>query len=198
MKLYVGLGNPGIKYKNTRHNAGFLVLDRFAELAKVDIDKSDFKGLFTSFNYEGERIFLLKPQTFMNLSGQSVVQIMNFYKITIDELYVIYDDMDLSPGNIRLKEEGTSGGQKGMQNIIELLGTNKFKRIRVGIGKPLYDGVDHVLQVPTGDEAELFNSGIEKASLALRDILNNDFSKVMKKYNKKEKKVEPSEEPPTD
>lgn len=198
MKLYVGLGNPGAKYKNTRHNAGFLALDRFAELAKVDIDKNDFKGLFTSFNYEGERIFLLKPQTFMNLSGQSVIQIMNFYKIDIDELYVVYDDMDLSPGNIRLKEEGSSGGQKGMQNIIELLGTSTFKRIRVGIGKPQYDGVDHVLQVPTGEEATEFLKGVEKASLALRDLLNDDFSKVMKKYNKKEKKVQQSEDPPAD
>lgn len=193
MKLFVGLGNPGAKYKNTRHNAGFLALEKFAELAKVDIDKSDFKGQFTSFNYEGEKIFLLKPQTFMNLSGQSVVAFMNFYKIEIDELYVVYDDMDLSPGNIRLKEEGSSGGQKGMQNIIELLGTTNFKRIRIGIGKPLYDGVDHVLQVPTGDEATLFLDGITKASHALRDLLKDDFAKVMKKYNTKEVKGPPGD-----
>lgn len=188
MKLFVGLGNPGSKYKNTRHNAGFLALDKFAENAKVDIDKSDFKGLFASFTFEGEKIYLLKPQTFMNLSGQAVVAIMNFFKISEDELYVIYDDMDLSPGNIRLKEEGSSGGQKGMQNIIELLGTTNFKRIRIGIGKPIYDGVDHVLQVPTGPEADEFLKGVNKASEAIRDLLKNDFNAVMKKYNQKEPK----------
>ena len=142
MKLFVGLGNPGKKYENTRHNAGFLALDKFAEIAKVDIDKSDFKGLFTSFTYNAEKIYLLKPQTYMNLSGQSVVSLMNFFKIEVDELYVIYDDMDISPGQIRLKEDGSSGGHKGMQNIIELLGTTNIKRIRIGIGKPEHDGVD--------------------------------------------------------
>lgn len=187
MKLFVGLGNPGTKYKDTRHNAGFLALDKFAELARVDIDKKDFKGLFTSFNFEGERIFLFKPQTFMNLSGQALVQIMNFFKIDINDVYILYDDMDLSPGNIRLKEEGTSGGQKGMQNIIELLGTTAIKRIRIGIGKPQFDGVDHVLTVPTGEEKEAFLAGIDKASSAIKDLLKEDFSDVMKKYNQKEK-----------
>lgn len=188
MKLFVGLGNPGAKYKDTRHNAGFLALDKFAEMAAVDIDKSEFKGLFTSFNFEGERIFLFKPQTFMNLSGQAVVQIMNFFKIDLDELYVIYDDMDLSPGNIRLKEDGSSGGQKGMQNIVELLGTTNIKRIRIGIGKPAYDGVDHVLTVPTGDEKVAFLAGIDKASNALKLLLKEEFKDVMTKFNQKEKK----------
>lgn len=189
MKLFVGLGNPGKKYEKTRHNAGFLALDAFAELAKVEIDKSDFKGHYTSFTFEGEKIYLLKPQTFMNLSGFSVISFMRFFKLEESELYVIYDDMDLAPGHIRIKEEGSSGGQKGMQNIIELLGTSQFKRIRIGIGKPLYDGVDHVLQVPSGDEAVLFNEGVKKASSALKDILTNDFSEVMKKYNTKEVSV---------
>lgn len=193
MKLIVGLGNPGKKYENTRHNAGFLALDSFAEMAKADNFKSDFKGLFSSFDFEGERIFLFKPQTFMNLSGQAVVQIMNFFKITTDELYILYDDMDLTPGNIRLKEEGSSGGQKGMQNIIELLGTNNIKRIRIGIGKPIFDGVDHVLTVPQGAEKELFREGIKKASLALRDLLTKDFKKVSISYNKKEEPPKPSE-----
>lgn len=193
MKIFVGLGNPGGKYKNTRHNAGFLALDAFALLAKVEIDKSDFKSRYTSFLYEGERIILVKPQTFMNLSGQAVVQVMNFFKADIADLIVVYDDMDLSPGNIRLKEEGSSGGQNGMQNIIDLLGRQDFKRIRIGIGKPRYDGIDHVLQVPTGEEGTLFLEGITKASLALRDLLTHDFSEVMKKYNKKEKVIKSSD-----
>ncbi len=186
MKLFVGLGNPGKKYEKTRHNAGFLALDAFAELAKVEIDKSDFKGLYTSFTFEGEKIYLLKPQTFMNLSGQSVLSFMQFFKVDVSELYVIYDDMDLAPGHIRIKEEGSSGGQKGMQNIIELLGTSNFKRIRIGIGKPLYDGVDHVLTTPNGEEAIQFNEGIKKASSAVKDLLTNDFGAVMNKYNTKE------------
>ena len=188
MKLFVGLGNPGAKYKDTRHNAGFLALDKFAEMAAVDIDKNDFKGLFTSFNFAGERIFLFKPQTFMNLSGQAVVQIMNFFKIDVDELYVIYDDMDLSPGNIRLKEDGTSGGQKGMQNIIELVGSSNIKRIRIGIGKPIYDGVDHVLTAPTGEEKTAFLTGVDKASNAIKSLLKEEFKDVMTKFNQKEKK----------
>ncbi|OQA78329.1 MAG: Peptidyl-tRNA hydrolase [Tenericutes bacterium ADurb.Bin239] len=193
MKLFVGLGNPGKKYENTRHNAGFLVLDKFADMAKVDIDKKDFKGLFTSFMYNEEKIYLLKPQTYMNLSGESVIQFMNFFKIEISELYVIYDDMDISPGQIRLKEEGSSGGHKGMQNIIELLGREDFKRIRVGIGKPEYDGVDYVLQKVTDEEKAVFLEGVIKASLALRDLLNEDFNAVMNKNNRKEPKPIPSD-----
>ncbi|HOE54292.1 MAG: aminoacyl-tRNA hydrolase [Bacilli bacterium] len=193
MKLFVGLGNPGKKYENTRHNAGFLALDKFAEIAKVDIDKSDFKGLFTSFTYNAEKIYLLKPQTYMNLSGQSVVSLMNFFKIEVDELYVIYDDMDISPGQIRLKEDGSSGGHKGMQNIIELLGTTNIKRIRIGIGKPEHDGVDHVLQKLTDEDKKIFMEGVTKASVAVRDLLNEDFNTVMNKNNRKEPKPPPSD-----
>ena len=193
MKLFVGLGNPGKKYENTRHNAGFLALDKFAEIAKVDIDKSDFKGLFTSFTYNAEKIYLLKPQTYMNLSGQSVVSLMNFFKIEVDELYVIYDDMDISPGQIRLKEDGSSGGHKGMQNIIELLGTTNIKRIRIGIGKPEHDGVDHVLQKLTDEDKKIFMEGVTKASVAVSDLLNEDFNTVMNKNNRKEPKPPPSD-----
>jgi PTH1 family peptidyl-tRNA hydrolase len=193
MKLFVGLGNPGKKYENTRHNAGFLALDKFAEIAKVDIDKSDFKGIFTSFTYNAEKIYLLKPQTYMNLSGQSVVSLMNFFKIEVDELYVIYDDMDISPGQIRLKEDGSSGGHKGMQNIIELLGTTNIKRIRIGIGKPEHDGVDHVLQKLTDEDKKIFMEGVTKASVAVRDLLNEDFNTVMNKNNRKEPKPPPSD-----
>ena len=193
MKLFVGLGNPGKKYENTRHNAGFLALDKFAEIAKVDIDKSDFKGLFTSFTYNAEKMYLLKPQTYMNLSGQSVVSLMNFFKIEVDELYVIYDDMDISPGQIRLKEDGSSGGHKGMQNIIELLGTTNIKRIRIGIGKPEHDGVDHVLQKLTDEDKKIFMEGVTKASVAVRDLLNEDFNTVMNKNNRKEPRPPPSD-----
>lgn len=191
MKLFVGLGNPGRKYENTRHNAGFLVIDKLAEKAQVDVDKKSFNGLYTSFTYNGEKIFLLKPQTFMNLSGRSVLAIQQFYKIDLDDVYIIYDDMDLSPGNIRLKVEGSSGGQKGMEDIINVFSTNKIKRIRVGIGKASYDSVDHVLTKPRGEEKEIFDEGINKAVAAIIEILNNDFLSAMQKYNKKEEKDKP-------
>ena len=129
----------------------------------------------------------------MNLSGQSVVSLMNFFKIEVDELYVIYDDMDISPGQIRLKEDGSSGGHKGMQNIIELLGTTNIKRIRIGIGKPEHDGVDHVLQKLTDEDKKIFMEGVTKASVAVRDLLNEDFNTVMNKNNRKEPKPPPSD-----
>lgn len=193
MKLFIGLGNPGPKYKNTRHNAGFLALDEFARLAQVDIDKSDFKSLYTVFVHNGEKIYLVKPQTFMNLSGEALVMFLNFYKIDIADVVVIYDDMDLAPGNIRIKKEGSSGGQKGIQNIITLTGTSNIARIRIGIGKPLYDGVDHVLDVPREEELVLFKKGIELAASAIKDILLKDIEFAMKKYNVKEKKIQTSE-----
>ncbi|HZJ89252.1 MAG TPA: aminoacyl-tRNA hydrolase [Bacilli bacterium] len=191
MKLFVGLGNPGRKYENTRHNAGFLVVDKLAEKAQVDIDKKAFNGLYTFFTFNGEKVFLLKPQTFMNLSGRSVLAIKQFYKIDLDNIFIIYDDMDLSPGNIRLKLEGSSGGQKGMEDIINVFSTNKIKRIRVGIGKASYDSVDHVLTKPTGAEKEKFEQGINKAVAAIIEILNNDFITAMQKYNKKEETDKP-------
>lgn len=186
MKLIVGLGNPGRKYEGTRHNAGFLVVDAFSEIVKADIDKADFKGVFTSFDFEGERIFLFKPHTFMNLSGEAVVAITNFFKIDMQDVIVIYDDMDLSPGNIRLKPNGGSGGQKGIQNIIDLTGTSNLKRIRIGIGKPEFNGVDHVLQKPGAGELILFENGIKAGVNALKDILSDGFEFAMKKYNQKE------------
>ena len=119
MKLIVGLGNPG-KNEKTRHNIGYRVIDAIAEKAKIDVDKKDFKGLFAKFLHNNEEIVLFKPTTYMNLSGEAVVQIMNFYKIEIENILIIYDDMSLSTGQVRLRMGGSSGGQKGMQNIIDL------------------------------------------------------------------------------
>lgn len=186
MKLIVGLGNPGRKYEDTRHNAGFLAIDVFAAKAQVDIDKVNFGGLYTSFSFNDFKVFLLKPQTYMNLSGRSLLSLMQFFKISVEDVIIIYDDMDLTPGNIRLKEEGSSGGQKGMEDIINVLNTNKIKRIRIGIGKPKYDGIDHVLTKPQGEEKKLFTNGINKAANAVLDILKHGFTFAMQKYNKKE------------
>ena len=183
MKLIVGLGNPGKKYEHTRHNMGFDVIDLFSELAQIDIDKESFKGLLGRGKVFDEDVLLLKPQTFMNLSGESVWQVVSFFKINLEDIIVIYDDMDLEPGRIRLRPGGSSGGHNGIKNIIEHLGTENIKRIRVGIGKPTYDTIDYVLSKPSKEERVLIDEAIVNAANAIKDILKDNFDKAMTKYN---------------
>ena len=183
MKLIVGLGNPGKKYEHTRHNMGFDTLDLFADLAMIDIDKESFKGLVGRGKLFGQDVLLLKPQTFMNLSGESVREIVNYFKIEIEDILVIYDDMALEPGRIRLRPSGSSGGHKGMQNIIEHLGTEDIKRIRIGIGEPTYDTIDYVLSKPTKDEKSQIEEAINEAVEAIKTYLKNNFEIAMNKFN---------------
>ena len=183
MKLIVGLGNPGKKYEHTRHNMGFDVVDLFSELAQIDIDKDVFKGLVGRGKVFDEDVYLLKPQTFMNLSGESVREIVSYFKIPKEDIIVIYDDLDLEPGKIRLRLSGSSGGHRGIQNIIEQLGTENIKRIRIGIGKPTYDTIDYVLGKPLKEEQVLIDEAIKKAVDALKEILKNNFDSAMNKYN---------------
>lgn len=183
MKLIVGLGNPGKKYEHTRHNMGFDVVDLFAEQAKIDIDKEAFKGLVGRGKVYDEDVYILKPQTFMNLSGESVQEIVNYFKIDLEDIIVIYDDMALVPGKIRLRPSGSSGGHKGMQNIIQHLGSEDIKRIRIGIGEPTYDTIDYVLSKPLKEESLLINDSIALAVDALKETLKENFDKAMTKYN---------------
>ena len=183
MKLIVGLGNPGRKYEHTRHNMGFDVVDLFSELAQIDIDKESFKGLVGRGKVFDEDVYLLKPQTFMNLSGESVREFVSYFNVNIEDIVVVFDDMALPPGKIRLRPSGSSGGHKGMQNIIDQLGTSDIKRIRVGIGEPTYDTIDYVLSKPTKEEKVLIDEAIVEASNALKDILKDNFDKAMTKYN---------------
>ena len=184
MKLIVGLGNPGKEYEGTRHNCGFMVLDRVAEMFKLDIDRSKFKGEYVKFKYETEDVIFFKPMTFMNLSGTAVREIVNFYKINIEDIVVVYDDMALEVGTIRLRLKGSSGGQKGMQNIIENLGTEDIKRIRVGIGEPPYNNaIDYVLGKPKDEEKELLDKAIKNAANAVESFLIDGFPKTMCKFN---------------
>ena len=185
MKLIVGLGNPGKKYEHTRHNMGFDTVDLFSELAQIDIDKEAFKGLVGRGKVFDEDVYLLKPQTFMNLSGESVREIVSYFKIPVEDVIVIYDDMDLEPGMIRLRLSGSSGGHKGIQNIIEQLGTPNIKRIRIGIGKPEFDTIDYVLSKPLKDERPLIDEAIDTAVEALKEILKNGFDSAMNKFNRK-------------
>lgn len=183
MKLIVGLGNPGKKYEHTRHNMGFDVIDIFSDLAKIDIDKEAFKGLVGRGKIFEEDVYLLKPQTYMNLSGESVREIVSYFKIPKEDIIVIYDDLDLEPGKIRLRLSGSSGGHRGIQNIIENLGSEEIKRIRIGIGKPTYDTIDYVLGKPLKDEKVLIDEAINRAVEALKEILKNGFDSAMNKFN---------------
>lgn len=183
MKLIVGLGNPGKEYELTRHNCGFRVLDALADVLSLEFDKDGFKGIYSKFKLDDEDVILFKPQTFMNLSGTAVQEISHFYKINLEDIVVVYDDMAIKPGLIRLRLNGSSGGQKGMQNIIDNLGSQDIKRIRIGIGEPQGGGIDFVLGKPQGIDKEKIDNAILKGRDALRDFLNKDFHYSMSKYN---------------
>ncbi len=183
MKLIVGLGNPGKEYGKTRHNMGFMALDAFALKMQVDIDKEDFHGIYGRLRLDKDDYLLLKPLTYMNLSGQSVRAICDYFKIACSDIIVIYDEMALPPGKIRLREKGSSGGHKGMQSIIDYMGSSEIKRIRIGIGEPTYNVIDYVLGKPSSDEQALIDEAIVKAVEALSMIVNQDFHHAMSKYN---------------
>ena len=181
MKLIVGLGNPGKEYAGTRHNCGFMVIDRLASKLNVDVDQNKFKGLYAKVKYHGEDIILLKPQTYMNLSGESVNAVMNFFKIDKEDLLVIYDDLDMPVGKLRLRKTGSAGGHNG---IIAHLNSQDFKRIRVGIDRHKYMNVaDYVLSRFSKVESEAIEQGIENAANAVLDYLDNDFNHAMNYYN---------------
>ena len=187
MKLIVGLGNPGKEYEHTRHNMGYDVVDLFASSLGFDIDKAGFKGLYTKVKYFNEDIILLKPTTYMNLSGDSIVLLKNYFKIDIEDIIIIYDDMDTKVGNIRLKIKGSSGGHNGIKSIIANLKTEEFKRIRVGIGKPAFNIIDYVLSKPSSEEQELINKALQDAVDALKISIKESFNKAMTIYNKENK-----------
>lgn len=185
MKLIVGLGNPGKKYENTRHNTGFAVIDRTLAKLNVELDKNKFNADYTMINRNGEKIYILKPLTYMNLSGEAVVPFMKYFGIEPEDLVVVHDDLDLPVGKIRLRQSGSCGGQNGMRNIIDLLGDSNIKRIRVGIGKdPLIPVVDYVLGKTKKEDLEVYNQALDKASDALIYWLDHDdFSKAMSNFN---------------
>lgn len=191
MKLVVGLGNPGKEYENTRHNMGFLCVDRFMDMAGGVFDKTDFKGVYGIIRNPsfGESIVVLKPTTYMNLSGESVRLLLDFYKIDPEDVLVVYDEMAIPEGQIRLRKKGSSGGHKGMQSIITNLGTDEIKRIRIGIGEPpSKDAVNFVLGKVSKESAPLVDEALHEGALAIRDILLRDFDYAMNIYNGKGKK----------
>ena len=183
MKLIVGLGNPGKKYAGTRHNMGFMAIDLLSDLSQIDVDKEVFHGLVGRGSIFDEDVILFKPTTYMNLSGEAVREIVNYFKIDLEDIIVICDDMALPVGQIRLRVKGSSGGQKGLQNIIDNLHSEDFKRIRIGIGEPEFDAVDYVLGKPLKEEQPLIDEAIKNAVEAIKEALKSDFERAMNKFN---------------
>ena len=184
MKLIVGLGNPGKKYEHTRHNMGFDAIDLLADQARIDVDKEIFHGLLGRGSIHEEDVMLFKPTTYMNVSGTAVKEVVDYFKIPLEDIIVIFDDMALEVGHIRLRKEGSSGGHKGMANIIDLLHSQNIKRIRIGIGEPgEWDTVDYVLSKPLKDERPLVEEAINNAVEAVKEALKSDFDRAMNKFN---------------
>ena len=186
MRLFVGLGNPGKKYEKTRHNAGFFVIDKLLEKLDIKLDEEMCNAFYTIYRNGREKVIIAKPQTYMNLSGEAVLGLMKYYKLTPDDIVVVHDDLDLPVGRIRLRTSGSSGGQKGMGNIIDLLHTQDIKRIRIGIGNDKQiDVKDYVLGKVKKEDFKTYEESADKAAEALKYYLKEkDFSKVMSIYNR--------------
>ena len=186
MYLIVGLGNPGDKYRYTKHNVGFMVLDYFASVHNISISRIKHKAVLGEGLIGQEKVILAKPQTYMNLSGESVLELMHWYKGEITKLIVVYDDVDLAVGRIRIRPEGSSGTHNGMKSIIYNLNADKFPRVRVGIGKqPDYmDLADYVMSRFSEEEIPLMEEAVKRAALAIEEIIKNGISSAMNKYNR--------------
>ena len=186
MYIIVGLGNPGSKYENTRHNMGFKAIDAMASEFGIDVNRAKFKGLIGEGRIGSEKVILLKPQTYMNLSGEAVHEAVQFYKIPADHVLVIYDDVSLPVGKLRVRPTGSAGGHNGIKNIIAHLGTQEFPRIKIGTGAPAGGGaemIDWVIGVPSQAERKILVDSFERAVKAAADILENGCQKAMNDYN---------------
>lgn len=185
MYYIVGLGNPGLQYENTRHNVGFMTIDYLANKYDIDVRKSKFKSLYGQGEISGHKVMLIKPQTYMNNSGEAVREIRNFYKFDIDKLIVIYDDIDIDFGTIRIRKKGSAGSHNGMKSIIYQIQDDQFPRIKVSIGKKpeKWDLANFVLSGFSKEEAEILEDEIRIAAEAIEIILKDDVDKAMNKCN---------------
>lgn len=187
MKLIIGLGNPGVEYKWTRHNIGFIIIDEICKKLNITCDTKGFKGLYTEKIINNEKIYFLKPMTFMNLSGECVSQIINYFKININDIIIIYDDFNIDFGSFRLKPQGSGSGHKGVANIVQHLQTNKIKQVKIGIGKNNnYLLKDWVLKKFTTIEKEKLLIITNKVSDIIIDFSNGtSFEKLMNQFNER-------------
>ena len=184
--LIVGLGNPGREYETTRHNAGFRALDILAEKLGCKVDKLKYQGLYTQANYKGTKLLLLKPQTFMNLSGRSVLQLSTFFRVPPKRIIVMFDDISLEPGRLRVRADGSAGGHNGIKSIIQELGSQEFPRIKIGVGAkphPDYDLADWVLSHFSAQEDKALQPALERAADAALSIIDNGIPETANRFN---------------
>ena len=184
--LVVGLGNPGAKYESTRHNMGFLVVDKLAQNEKLKFNKLRFKAWTATWEVGGEKVLLMKPQTYMNLSGEAVGQVARFYKIPADHVLVISDDIALPAGKLRIRAGGSAGGHNGLKNIIQHLGTDRFPRIKVGVGSPQqaeHDIADWVTGKPMGEDQKVIIEALDKAVAAIPVLIGQGVDRAMNRFN---------------
>lgn len=185
--LVAGLGNPGMQYEGTRHNAGFAAADRIAEKCGAAFEKHKFDAVWSLCELGGKRILLAKPQTFMNNSGRAVLQLSSFYKIPADRIIIMYDDISLPVGGLRVRTHGSHGGHNGMRDITEVMGTEKIMRVRIGVGqkpRPDYDLADWVLGRLPEEQLDDFNRAVERAGEAVEEIICRGAERAMNKYNR--------------
>ena len=184
--LIVGLGNPGREYERTRHNAGFRAIDILAENLNCKIDKLKFQGLYTQTNYGGRKLFLLKPQTYMNLSGRSVLQLSAYFNIPPQRIIVLFDDISLEPGRLRIRSEGSAGGHNGIKSIIAEVGSQAFPRVKIGVGgkaHPEQDLADHVLSGFSAQEEKALSVSLKNAADAALAIIDKGVPEAANRFN---------------
>jgi len=186
MYIVIGLGNPGLRYENTKHNVGFDTIDLLAHKHKIKVSKLKFKALSGEGNIKDEKVLLVKPQTFMNLSGESVREIINWYKVPVSNIIIVYDDVDLPLGKIRIRSNGSAGTHNGMRSVIYQLESDDFPRVRIGISRPPEDCdlADYVLSKFGVDERGLINQGIINAASAVFEVINSGVEAAMNSFNK--------------
>ena len=188
MYLIVGLGNPGKQYQNTRHNCGFRAIDLLADKLGCKIDKGKFQGLYGQTNYNGCKLFLLKPQTFMNLSGTSVLQLSAYFNIPPQRIIVMFDDISLAPGRLRIRADGSAGGHNGIKSIISQIGSQDFPRVKIGVGAkpaPEHDLADWVLSTFSAQEEKALAPALENAADAALCIIEKGVPEAANRYNGK-------------
>ena len=185
MYIIVGLGNPKKEYANTRHNIGFDVIDALAENNRIGMSEKKHKAILGKGVIAGQKVILAKPQTYMNLSGNCVKEFVDFYKIENENILVIYDDMDIEPGKVKIRKKGSAGGHNGMKSIIQMIGTEEFPRIRIGIGRPEHKGddINYVIGTISDEDKSTLEEATEKAKDIVIEILKNGIDQAMNKFN---------------
>ena len=190
MKIVIGLGNPGLKYEFTRHNIGFRIVDSLAKDIKIEFKKiKSYYSLISRGIINNHKIMLVKPQTFMNLSGRAVSRVVSYYKIPLQDLLVVYDDLNLESGQIRIRKKGSAGGHKGIESIMQYLHSEDIPRLRIGIGDPSinfnFDSASYVLSNFNGDEEDRIKETIKLSTEAIKTVIEDGFENAMRKYNRK-------------